>query len=150
LAAVLVVEDEPLLSLDISEALKDEGYDAIPVADADEALKVLETRKDIRTIFTDVIAGFHGWTEVGRRCETSLAACEHYRHNGQTRPWPGRDARESLIYRQAISQRGSSRCCAFVRGDAIAVNLSANSDLQVSDKRGRRACVTGPCRGETD
>ena len=54
MAAILVVEDELLLSLDISEALKDDGYDAIAVADADEAIKVLETRNDIRSIFTDI------------------------------------------------------------------------------------------------
>lgn len=54
MAAILVVEDEALLNLDISEALKDEGYDVIAVADADQAIKVLETRGDIRTIFTDI------------------------------------------------------------------------------------------------
>ena len=48
MAAILVVEDELLLSLDISEALNDDGYDAIAVADTDEAIKVLETRNDIR------------------------------------------------------------------------------------------------------
>ena len=30
------------------------GYDVIAVASADEAIKVLETRNDIRTIFTDI------------------------------------------------------------------------------------------------
>ena len=55
MAAILVVEDpELLLSLDISEALNDDGYDVIAVADADEAIKVLECRTDIRTIFTDI------------------------------------------------------------------------------------------------
>jgi CheY-like chemotaxis protein len=54
LAVILVVEDDPLLSLDISEALEDEGYDVIAVANADEAIKVLESRDDIRTIFTDI------------------------------------------------------------------------------------------------
>lgn len=54
MAVVLVVEDEFLLSLDISEALRDEGYDTITVAFADEAIKVLETRNDIRTVFTDI------------------------------------------------------------------------------------------------
>jgi two-component system, response regulator PdtaR len=51
---ILVVENELLLSLDISEALKDEGYDVITVANADDAIKVLESRNDIRTIFTDI------------------------------------------------------------------------------------------------
>jgi CheY-like chemotaxis protein len=54
LAIILVVEDDLLLSLDISEALEDEGYDVVAVANADEAIKVLETRNDIRTIFTDI------------------------------------------------------------------------------------------------
>ena len=54
LAANLVVEDELLLSWDISETLEGEGYDVIAVANADEAIKVLESRNDIRTIFTDI------------------------------------------------------------------------------------------------
>lgn len=54
MAAILVVEDNLLLSVDISEALKDGGYDVLAVANADEAIKVLETRNDIRTIFTDI------------------------------------------------------------------------------------------------
>ncbi|MGB8754978.1 MAG: response regulator [Pseudolabrys sp.] len=51
---LLVVENELLLSVDISDALKDDGYDVITVANADEAIKVLETRNDINTIFTDI------------------------------------------------------------------------------------------------
>jgi two-component system, response regulator PdtaR len=43
-----------LLSLDISDALKDEGYDVLAVSNADEAIQVLETRDDIPTIFTDI------------------------------------------------------------------------------------------------
>jgi CheY-like chemotaxis protein len=54
LASILVVEDNPLLSLDVSDALEAEGYDVIAVANADGAIKVLETRNDIRTIFTDI------------------------------------------------------------------------------------------------
>ena len=52
--AVLVVEDEPWLSLDISEALEDEGYDVIAVAHADNAIEALEARNDIHTLFTDL------------------------------------------------------------------------------------------------
>ena len=40
--------------MDISDALKDEGYDVITVANADDAIKVLEISNDIRTIFTDI------------------------------------------------------------------------------------------------
>ena len=51
---LIVVEDDLLLSLDISEALKDEGYDVIAVGSADDAIKVLESHNDIHTIFTDI------------------------------------------------------------------------------------------------
>jgi len=51
---ILVVENEVLLSLDISEALKDEGFDVVAVSNADDAITVLETRNDVRTIFTDI------------------------------------------------------------------------------------------------
>ena len=51
---ILIVEDELWLSLDISEALEDEGYDVITVANADDAIKVLESRNDVHTIFTDI------------------------------------------------------------------------------------------------
>jgi len=43
-----------MLGLYISQELKDEGYDVITVADAGEAIKVLEIRNDIRTVFTDI------------------------------------------------------------------------------------------------
>lgn len=51
---ILVVEDEPLLCLDISNALRDEGHDVIATTNADDAIKVLQSRTDIRTVFTDI------------------------------------------------------------------------------------------------
>jgi CheY-like chemotaxis protein len=54
LAAILVVEDEPLLNLDVSDALSSEGYEVIAVTNADDAIKALEFRSDIHTIFTDI------------------------------------------------------------------------------------------------
>ena len=54
MVVILVVEDEPLISLDISEALRDKGYYVINAANADDAIKVLESCNDVRTIFTDI------------------------------------------------------------------------------------------------
>jgi two-component system, response regulator PdtaR len=51
---ILIVEDELWLGLDISEALEGEGYDVVTVPNADDAIKVLESRNDIHTIFTDI------------------------------------------------------------------------------------------------
>lgn len=52
--AVLVVEDEPLLRLMAMDLVEDAGFEAIEAADADEAVRILEARTDIRIVFTDI------------------------------------------------------------------------------------------------
>ncbi|MEN3148202.1 response regulator [Neorhizobium sp. IRAMC:178] len=52
--AVLVVEDEPLLRLMAMDLVEDAGFEAIEAADADEAVRILEGRTDIRIVFTDI------------------------------------------------------------------------------------------------
>ena len=51
---VLVVEDEPLLRMFNADMLIDAGFDVIEASDADEALRLLETMRDIKVVFTDV------------------------------------------------------------------------------------------------
>lgn len=51
---VLVVEDEPLLRMMAVELVRDAGFEAVEAADADTALRILETRTDIGIIFTDI------------------------------------------------------------------------------------------------
>lgn len=51
---VLVVEDEPLLRLTAEELIEDGGFEVISVADADAAVRILETRLDVRIVFTDI------------------------------------------------------------------------------------------------
>ena len=51
---VLVVEDEPLLLIDAVDLVTEAGFEAIGVKNADEAIRVLESRDDIRIVFTDV------------------------------------------------------------------------------------------------
>ena len=51
---VLVVEDEPLLLLMPGDIVGDAGFEAILVPNADEAIRVLESRDDISIVFTDV------------------------------------------------------------------------------------------------
>jgi CheY-like chemotaxis protein len=52
--AILVVEDEPLLRLMAVDIVEDAGFEALSAATADEALAILETRADVRLVFTDV------------------------------------------------------------------------------------------------
>ncbi len=51
---VLVVEDDALLLMSAIDMLEDAGFDAISAANADAAIRILETRGDIRIVFTDV------------------------------------------------------------------------------------------------
>jgi CheY-like chemotaxis protein len=53
--AILLVEDEPLVRLDLAEMLEDAGYQVLEAANADIALKVLTADPDRVTILmTDV------------------------------------------------------------------------------------------------
>ena len=54
LPRILVVEDEPLLRLFNADMLSDAGFDVLEAANADKALRVLETTHGIRVVFTDV------------------------------------------------------------------------------------------------
>lgn len=51
---VLVVEDEPILRMAALDMVTDAGFDAIEATDATDAIRILESRPDIRIVFTDV------------------------------------------------------------------------------------------------
>jgi CheY-like chemotaxis protein len=51
---ILVVEDEVLVRMMAVMVAEDTGFEALSAATADEAIKILESRSDIRLVFTDV------------------------------------------------------------------------------------------------
>ena len=51
---ILIVEDEFLIRMHAAEMIKRAGYDVVEAINADEAILILETRRDIRVVFTDV------------------------------------------------------------------------------------------------
>jgi two-component system, response regulator PdtaR len=53
-AAVLVVDDEAMLRMCAADVLEGEGFEVIEAENADEALKVLANRPDVRVLFTDI------------------------------------------------------------------------------------------------
>jgi two-component system, response regulator PdtaR len=53
-AAVLVVEDEAIIRLAALDLIESAGYEAVEAKNADEAICILETRPDIRVVFTDI------------------------------------------------------------------------------------------------
>jgi CheY-like chemotaxis protein len=52
--AVLIVEDEALVRLDMAEHVAGLGYRVLEAANADEAIGALNARSDIRLVLTDV------------------------------------------------------------------------------------------------
>ena len=53
-AVVLVVEDNPLILMSALDLVTTAGFEAVGAANADEAIAILQTREDIRLVFTDV------------------------------------------------------------------------------------------------
>jgi CheY-like chemotaxis protein len=51
---VLVVEDEFLVRLHAVHIVEQAGFEAVEAGSADEAISILEARKDIRIVFTDI------------------------------------------------------------------------------------------------
>lgn len=51
---VLVVEDNTLIRMGAVELVVSAGYEAIEARDADEAIRILQSRSDIDLVFTDV------------------------------------------------------------------------------------------------
>jgi CheY-like chemotaxis protein len=51
---ILVTEDDGLVRLFASDLLEESGYTVLEADSAEEALKVMEKRKDVRLLFTDI------------------------------------------------------------------------------------------------
>jgi CheY-like chemotaxis protein len=51
---VLIVEDESLVRMLAVIVAEDNGFEVLSAATADEAIKILESRSDVRLVFTDV------------------------------------------------------------------------------------------------
>ena len=53
-AVVLIVEDDPILMMTFVEYVEEAGCEAVEARTVAEAIRVLESRADIRTVFTDL------------------------------------------------------------------------------------------------
>lgn len=51
---VLVVEDEPILRLEALDMVEKAGFETVVALDVDEAIRILETRSDIRIVYMDL------------------------------------------------------------------------------------------------
>ena len=53
-AVVLVVEDSTIIRMGAVDLVLSAGYEALEASNADEAIRVLESRADVDLVFTDV------------------------------------------------------------------------------------------------
>jgi CheY-like chemotaxis protein len=51
---VLIVEDEFLLRLNAADMIGEAGFEVVEAANADRAIEILEARRDITVVFTDI------------------------------------------------------------------------------------------------
>ena len=51
---VLIVEDEPLILMNAVDIVVDADFEAVEATNADEAIRILATRDDMRVVFTDM------------------------------------------------------------------------------------------------
>ncbi len=51
---ILVVEDEPIIRMNAVAMIEDAGYDVLEASNADDAITLLETRPQIRVVFSDI------------------------------------------------------------------------------------------------
>ena len=52
--AVLIVEDEVLIRMDIADQLVEDGFEVFEASNANDAIALLETQPTIRILFTDI------------------------------------------------------------------------------------------------
>ncbi|SEN76160.1 Response regulator receiver domain-containing protein [Sphingomonas gellani] len=52
--SILVVDDEPLIRINLADFFEDEGFSVFEAEDADTAIAILETNPSVRIVLTDV------------------------------------------------------------------------------------------------
>jgi len=115
---VLVVEDEPLLLLDDMCLFEEAGFEAIPAANAAEAICILEERLDIRVVITDI--GMPGRMDGLSLCATirdRWPPIELIIISGHSRPTPDELPLRSLFMSKPYD---SKQMLAALRGFAAA------------------------------
>ena len=70
---ILVVEDEPLIRMDLAETLQEMGFSVLEASNADEAIRLLAANDGIAAVVTDVdmpgtMDGFALAFAIRRRC----------------------------------------------------------------------------------
>ncbi len=85
--AVLVVEDDPIVRLDMALALSDAGFAVIEAGTADEGMDILAHRQHIGLVFTDVeTPGEHDGLDLAHMVEETRPGLPVLVTSGNQRP----------------------------------------------------------------
>jgi CheY-like chemotaxis protein len=119
---ILVADDDELIRLHASELLEESGYTVVEADNAEEALQIMEARKDVRLLFTDIqmppgINGLELAREVHKRWPSVLLVIT----SGQVQPTrseiadDGRFLRKPYLAKDLLRQIGD-----LLRKDVVA------------------------------
>lgn len=88
---IMLVEDEGLVRMIAADILTDEGgFKVVEACDADEALRLVEARNDVRVLFTDVdMPGSLNGFALARLVDMRWPEIGIIVTSGQARPGPG-------------------------------------------------------------
>jgi len=87
--AVLVVEDEPFLRFLAADALEEKGFAVAEATNAENALRVLESRNDIMLVFTDIaLPGELDGMDLVRQIQQRWPHIQLILTSGNQRPHP--------------------------------------------------------------
>ena len=86
---LLVVEDEPLIRIELADHLTDMGYRVLEAASADVAIELLETHPDIAAVVTDLsMPGSMDGLALARIVRERWPPCALIMISGHHRPDP--------------------------------------------------------------
>src|SRR3954469_3859229 len=105
---ILLVEDEVLVRMVAADVLEDAGFTVLESTNAEEALRLLETRPDVQVLFTDVnmpgaLDGLGSWS-----CADRARTITRGRHPDRVRPRPAQPRRAAAghpVHREAVCPR---------------------------------------------
>ena len=80
---VLAVEGEPLILMLAVDMIRAAGFEPLWASNADEAISILESRDDIRIVFTHIsMPGSMGWDQTRASSARAMASDQDHRHVG--------------------------------------------------------------------
>jgi CheY-like chemotaxis protein len=86
---ILVAEDEELIRLWAADVLEENGFSVLEAANAEAAMRVLETRPEVRLLFTDIhMPGAFDGMELARRVHDRWPHVQLVVTSGKIQPRP--------------------------------------------------------------